>query len=214
MQKTTRFKLLGLLAISVGLSVFQPATTFATPSIPPNTTITFNDTMDTLSVSVTGDATGPATANMSCVGETCTIDVGDPSTASGSNIGGLDLPLNILEPGSSIISDLLDAGHQLIPGLISGYHLTFQSDTNELLGLGTYTGGPGSVMTETGGIQDAFTITWSSSTGATVATATIRFQSDIESTSTGVPEPMSLAMFGAGLIGLGAMRRRRSKSRV
>ena len=119
-------------------------------------------------------------------------------------------PIYILEPGSSIISDILT----FTSDGRGGENISFTSDVDETLGLGTYVSG--SSLTENGNVQLGYSIVWNLDTGGTF-TDQIFFQSDIaDSTSTGskVPEPMSLAMFGAGLIGLGALRRRRSKARV
>lgn len=199
-------RLAGVLAISAGLVVLQPATGFAAPI--PNTTITFNDTTDILTITTTPSGAGaPTTINSSCTVESCTIDVLDPATASGSSLGGVAAPIDILDQGGSVISDTLDASHQnFLSGFTGGYVVTFTSDTDEVSGLGIFTSG--NSLIEDGTVQNPFTITWNDNTGAIVGTATIQFQSDVE-TTTGVPEPLTISVFGAGLAGAMAMRRRR-----
>ena len=195
-----------LFAISVGLLALQSTATFAAPI--PNTNILFNDLTDTVSVTVTSTGAGaPTTANQVCSGETCTIDVISPSP--GNLFSGFSspagAPINILEPGSSIISDILSFDTYEPTGLpVGDFAITFTSDTNEITGLGTFTTStPGGTLTETGSIQDGFTFQWNTpASGALAATATIQFASDLDST-TSVPEPSSLPILLAGLAVIG-----------
>jgi hypothetical protein len=121
------------------------------------------------------------------------VDAPDGATGSGATTGTLD----ILEPNSQIISDILtNEGFSAATG---EYTLTFSSDTES--GLGTGRG-----LAENGDVQLYGSITWNTPNGP--VTDTIQFQSDIDP-PTGVPEPISLTLFGAGLIGLGALRRRK-----
>ena len=210
MQKAThRSKLLGLLAISVGLSVIQPTTSFAAVIIVDTTnTLTFNDTAESLTLTLSPGGSGNNfDATVGCTAEICAVNL-NPPTGYGSSGINISLPLYILEPGSNLISDIITLDRNSSTGV---YTVTFTSD-GDPDGLGTY-GQPGftggTTVTENGSIQDGFILDWNSTTQPFhVYRDIIQFASDVDSTTTGVPEPMSLALFGAGLLGLGALRRR------
>lgn len=193
---------IGFAAVAAALLLLLPVAASAGPI----TTITFNDTTSNLSITVTPTTGSPTTSTGSCTGETCTINVYYPSAAccSGVNSG---LPLYILDPGGSVISDEVTATFDgnLCGFGCAGYKIDFTSATDETAGLGTFTGGTSII--ENGNVQSAFSIDFENFSGTSFGTAVVQFQSDLDA-PTGVPEPATLALFGFGLGGLARLRRR------
>ncbi len=127
MQKGAN-RLLELLAISVGLSILQPAISFADAI--PNNTILFNDLTDNLSVTTTGDATGRVTFDCT-IPDSCKAFVRPPPDGGTSSSPGTTL--YVLEPNSQIISDTVtNAGFDAARG---SYEFDFLSDSDNGLGL-------------------------------------------------------------------------------
>ena len=190
-------KLINLLTVSLGLALLQPLSAFAG-------TITITDLTDTASVALSADLIARG-ATFSCTGEVCTVhDPAPPGAGSGGGLIGQGINFahhNLLEPGSSTISDIL-----VSTPVLNAFDLTVTSDSEAGLGISNL---PNDI-TETGLPQEVGYIDWATSGPTTTIVDTIVVQSDIDPTPpTGVPEPISITLFGAGLIGLGALRRRR-----
>jgi hypothetical protein len=109
--------------------------------------------------------------------------------------------LNIREPNGSI-SDTL-----ILTGVAAGttINFNFASDTD---------GGPplalidANSIFETGDWQTVATFNSLNAAGAPLDSYTVQFRSDVEN----VPEPLTLSLFGAGLFGAMAIRRRNRKA--
>jgi hypothetical protein len=157
-------------------------------------TITFSDTTDTISVGQTGSQHGVFLINTStgpgdCTSETdqCLVSITSPTGATPTSSA---ISLNIAEAGINptvAVSDYVQA----ILGTNS-YVVIFASDPpadpNGPLGLSPLAGAPS--ISETGGIQTAFTLNWSDGTSDTV-----KFQSDLDAT---VPEPSAVPVAATG----------------
>ena len=186
-----RSKLLNVLMVSVGLSVLQPLSALAG-------TITITDLTDNASITLSADLIARG-ATASCTGEVCTAT--DPAPlGAGSGSQGINFAHhNLLEPGSSTISDSLVLTPVFTQTLV--FDLTFTSSET---GLGA---GVINDITETGLPQQIGYIDFATSSDPNTTTIdTIVAQSDVDA-PIGVPEPMSLSLFGAGLFGMGALRR-------
>src|SRR5947209_9422440 len=158
-------------------------------------TITINDLGDTLSFT---DTTGGRVLG-SCAGEVCNLRLLAPA-GSGGVLPTFTTPLNILENGTNAVSDTFTFGDFST----STIFMTFQSDSPEnslapLLGAG--------FIFENGMAQEAGHVTWTVGSPSIQVTDTILFMSDVE-TSSGIPEPGSLLLFGGGLTALGCIRHR------
>jgi len=199
-----RSELAVLLAMSAAASVTQTTTAFAL-TIDASSTVIINDTSDTLSLTISPNAGNNVDASVGCTGEICSFAFTPPSGYGFDTTLSSFFPINILEPNSSVISDILSVQE---PSEGQPWVVTFKSGG----GFGTYTQGVtlGPSLTETGGIQAGFVLDWPSLTADDhFYEDVVEFQSG-EDTTTGVPEPITLSLFGAGLAGGIAMRRRKT----
>jgi hypothetical protein len=191
-------KLFHMLTVSLGLSLLvQPQSAVAG-------TILFNDTSDTVTATVSSDISSRPGYSLSCSAEGCTVNVPDPTTSTSI----LTTPGALLEPGTvtfippfgfpfGVVSDSVTETPG--PNGPSSFTVTFSSDT-EIRGLGL-----GIAITEDGSVQPGGSIVWNAD-----HTDTFSIQSDLDP-PTGVQEPFTLSLFGAGLLGAAAMRRWKSR---
>jgi PEP-CTERM motif-containing protein len=194
-----RRSFVGLAALSILAMFFfvaQPASA---------DTVTFVDTGDTITVTHVGSQHDVALFNTqtstfgSCSDtETfqCDIFISSPTGAAPTSPA---MALNIAEPGTDPIQAVSD--NVLANPGSNSYLVIFASDPPgdpaAVLGLTPLPGAPSII--ETGGVQTAFTLSWSDQTSDL-----IQFQSDLDT-----PEPGTLLLLGTGLLGLGPALRRR-----
>jgi hypothetical protein len=176
-------------------------------------TITFRDLSDTLTYV---DDTGRA-PNLNCTATSVEECFGNLSAPAGDHAQQGALFANIMEPGTTSISDKVSRQGS-DPSFVA---LTFTSDSTSSgeSGLGLCSANGGCSITEDGTVQTAFTINWLDANGNIVTTDTIKFQSDVSEVP-GVPEPSALLLVGIGgaAILLVALRKRtvchRNENRV
>jgi PEP-CTERM motif-containing protein len=170
-------------------------------------TITFVDTSNTITVTHDGSDHTVALFNTqtssfgSCsADETFQCDVFISSPA-GATTASPPTSLNIAEAGvdpTLAVSDYLDVPTiEDSPSYLVIFASDRPNDPSSTIGL---TPIPGPVTTETGGVQTAFTLSWTDGTSDT-----IRFQSDLDP----VPEPGTLTLFGSGILSLVGLARKR-----
>jgi hypothetical protein len=186
-------------AFLVALFMVQPASA---------DTITFVDTTDTImvlhdgsqhTVTLFNTQTSMSGSCSALENYQCDVFIASPNhaTTTTSPIG-----LNIAEPGVDPTQAVSDYVTTPTPLNSTSYLVIFASDPpgdpGAVLGLTPIAGAPST--SEDGGVQDAFTLSWSDGT-----TDTIRFQSDLDP----VPEPGTIVLFGSGLASvIGLVRRK------
>ena len=174
-------------------------------------TITFVDTTNTITVTHSGSQHNVVLFNTqtstpgSCSDTEsfqCDIFITSPTgaTPTSSTTG-----LNVSEAGvdpTQAVSDSVFAQQNA-----TSYLVIFASDPpgdpGAVLGLTPLPGAPS--ISETGGVQTAFTLSWSDGTSDT-----IQFQSDLDP----VPEPGTLILFASGLVSVMGLARRKILTRV
>lgn len=165
-------------------------------------TITFND-LDTNPISVTlgtPRATGGCTAATLSSPEFCVITVTNPSPTF-LGFGGGPSPVNIYEDATlSSVSDTFQMSGNFINGNFVAI-LTFTSGDS----LTPLTTCPTCFVVETGAVQNIAVIQWTTAAGTVFDQ--IAFQS---SDTVAAPEPATLGMVGAALVGLRMLSRKRS----
>jgi PEP-CTERM motif len=170
--------------------------------------VTCATTSDTLTLHV-GDVTQTATI---CEGTepastsplTATFSVTDEYAGIISGVQTFTRVIALLDPGTSQISDLVTVTiNQTQPDPTFQISVTLRSDGEAPLTGFTFDAS----LPETGQAQNLTSLIFGSVVGDGLVLPTITVTSDVER----VPEPASLAIFGAGLAGLGLLRRRRRK---
>lgn len=190
---TTRSSLLKILAVFLGLSVFQLSNAIAG-------TINIFDTSDVITES---DDLGGRLQNFSCIQESCTFDVLAPAgVLVGPSTSSLILDVFgvFVEPGSNLISDMIQ-GAILANDRIS---LSFISDNDVPGSLGTCST---ICIKENGSLQPLARITWNSF--PSIEIDTIQVQSDVIET---IPEPATILLMLAGLATLAGIQGRRARA--
>lgn len=166
-------------------------------AVPSASIITFETALPS-SVTISG---GSITNTTSTCGALC----GFNTTPSGQNF------LELMGNTSTIsFADPIDAFGAYITGLqtdsVPQETVTFNDGSSETIDVPTSTGGGGAFVGFTDFGQDIASVTYDA-TFDIVALDDIRYAS----TSAAVPEPITISLFGAGLAGAVAMRRRRKK---
>jgi hypothetical protein len=127
-----------------------------------------------------------------------------PSQAFGIvfSLGGF---VDILDPNSNAVSDLLHIS--IVEGFTIELDFTSDNDTGSLFTCSTLTPCAHTIV-EDGTVQTAATITYTDINGNSLGIDTVRFQSDVETSTSSVPQPSSLILLGTGLLGIMLARRR------
>jgi hypothetical protein len=182
------------------------ASLLATPTVKADTTdtVVFND-VEGVTISATAPAGRLDFGLSDCPNpgdsipnsEECSLSLAPPSLGATVTSTTLATFTYIAEPNGADLSDALLA-EPINPGKSPNWLLDFLSRDTPVVGGCAHLGG--CAITENGLVQTIGTITWSDGT-----IDTVEFQSGV----TGVPEPASLVLLGAGFLGLFLLRRRK-----
>jgi hypothetical protein len=144
------------------------------------------------------------------VGDCMTVSSNENcSQSAGFAIGPSDHPAsiyvryNLYEPDGVTLSDYGVASAFFVSdGSLQDFQLSLNSDDTT----GSFSGSPANVnLIETGDWQTVATANVTNVDGTVIDTITYQVRSDLDA----VPEPLTLSVFGAGLAGCAALRRRK-----